>query len=268
MDLLTEFYSKQIEEQGNARRRLEQFAEAVGSAERENLTLAQQLQLQEASQAKTEWFRANIQLIKAQGDLKVLQDRLSKLGELEVPIDELSVLVAANPYARQLTDELGALRSGTDHAGALLYNKSDHFALGRIQQRINEINERLAVIEDEERLKWKVDQRKALEIAIAEKQGEVEVFGELKDACDLQVETLKASAQGIGVKSVNVEMTRAEIERLDQAIEDVSHEIQLAKMEEKGGDRLETLSRGRAARFCEPAQSGGSGGDGQACLLS
>ena len=107
---LETYYSNQIAEERKKRAELERLVESVGSAERDNLSLQQQIQLQQASQVKTEWVRANIQRMKAEADVETLRERLARFQvdpdspagaeTLFCPDDELQVMMSANPFAR------------------------------------------------------------------------------------------------------------------------------------------------------------------------
>ena len=120
---------------------------------------------------------------------------------------------------------------------------SDHMVFGRVQQRINEIELRLSRIADEERLKWRVCTRKNLEMAVEDKESERKVFTALEKDLAEQADGFMAAAEKIGRQSVDVEVTRTEIERLNRVVESVSREIQIAKLEVDGRPRLQPLFR-------------------------
>lgn len=239
VDKLEEYYRRQLEEERQKRQVFVRLVEDAGSGDRDNLSLKQQIELQQASQLKTEWVRANIQRMKAEADVEALRSRLAGLDKSEVPADELQVMLAANPFARELVDERDTLKWGTDQVHSRMAGSGDHMVLYRVRQRMDEINERLSRIEEEERLKWRVQQRKLLELAIDEKESESKVYTALEADLARQVDGSMAAAEKIGRQSVDVEVTRTEIERLNRVVESVARELQVARLEQSGRPRIE-----------------------------
>ena len=159
-------------------------AQKSGSVDIQTMNLTQQIELQKAQQVKNELARTRVELRRAESEKKASQERLDdfKTDGIEVPKEELEVLVAADPEARLIMDEITALESGIQEAGKLAKPQMTDgsfggVAVGHARQRVNELMLKLDTIRDRLSRTWKVDQLRALDDLDC-RQGPAEEFTE------------------------------------------------------------------------------------------
>ncbi|MHB0956076.1 MAG: exopolysaccharide transport family protein [Pirellulaceae bacterium] len=218
----------------------------VGSADMETLSIQQQIRLAQAQQVKTERAKTRVQRMRAKADLDVLVAREADFENISVQPDEVDLLVANDPIGRMLQDEIAALELGAEHAGTLSKPANTggtlaNATLGRGRQMIQDLSDRLDRIRDTMTSKWKTEQRKELRSAIAEKTAEYQSLLVLEKCLETDEEVYDKDFKDLGSKSYQVDMQNEEIRRLNGVVDNLSREVEFAKIEMESSPRIEIL---------------------------
>lgn len=237
-------------EERQRRNDLAAVAQRSGSVDIESLDLAQQIELQKAQQVKTELARTRVELHRAQSERDASKARLEQMMAqgIEVPADELDVLVAADPEARMITEEIAILETGISKAGEVVKaqmsdSSQGGVAVGFARQYVVELVQKLEAIKDRLRKTWKVDQVRTLEKLIADKELQSNSLKMLEDELKKEAEAIDKKVSEIGSTSYQIEMRRDEIERLSGVAGDLSSQLELAQIDQQSADRVELIAK-------------------------
>lgn len=246
-ETLTEIHEELLAEEQKKRNELKNLAEQLGTIDREELSLAKQIDMEQARHIQRELINAKVEHQQAVADLEMAKKQLKSLDSKKMPEDELQVMVSMDPEGRYLKNELEVLSRAVKHAGDMSTKaKTSRLSgIGGVQFRIADLKEQLDSLKKTLTMKWRVEKRRELEAAIQEKESLAEVLSS-------QVEKWKSEydqyqdIESIGQSFVNVELQRKDIERLGKEIDRVSAELSRTKIELERKARVELISEARA----------------------
>lgn len=252
-----EGYLKDQSEQEKVKRaNLKNFAEQLGTTDKNALSFAQQIQLQQAQQIKNERAKTEVELMRSKAELEVLKAQLENLAldSTVMPEDELEVAIATDKDAWLISKELSALEEQIKKAESIStspQNATSNIGVGFTHQRVVTLKEDLKEIADTLRAKWKIDRRKELEASIALKDAQIQSLdGFLKQLQESEVVYDKDFAT-LGKQSFELETMTKEIEVLSSVVERLSREAQYANVELASGDRIELISPAAKPAFAD-----------------
>jgi succinoglycan biosynthesis transport protein ExoP len=245
LDSLQSHLQKQTDLESKKRSDLEKLAATLGSTDGEALSLQQQIRLMQAQQVKTELAKTQVQWMRAEADLKVLAKREASFSDT-APADEVELMVSADPIGRWLLDDIAALNFGNQQGG-LLANSANtdgspaHATLGRGQLMIQDLSDRLQRIRDAMAVQWKTEQRKELRNAIVEKSAECQALKDLEENLRAEGAKYDEEFKNLGTQSYLIEMQNEGIKRLNVVMDNISRDMEFAKIELESGARIEQL---------------------------
>ncbi|MFW6171508.1 MAG: hypothetical protein ACODAD_13540 [Planctomycetota bacterium] len=145
-DTLDNIHENLLDEEENKRNQLKTMAEQLGTVDREELSLAKQIEMEQARHIQRELINAKVQHQQALTDLEIAKKRVETVHSRDIPEDELQVMVANDPEGRYLTHELEMLSRAVKHAGDMSTNNSnvaERSGLGGVRFRITDLKEQL-----------------------------------------------------------------------------------------------------------------------------
>lgn len=243
-DTLANIHANLLDEEQDKRNNLKNLAEQLGTVDREELSLAKQIDMEQARHIQRELINAKVQHQQAVTDLEIAKKQLERIQSQKIPEDELEVLLARDPEGRYLTNELDMLTRAVKHAGDMSSNAtgSEHSGLGGVRFRIGDLKEQLQSLNKALTMQWRVERRRELETAIQEKESLAQVLNAQVDKWESEYGNYR-DVESIGQNFVNVELQRKDIDRLGKEIDQIAAQLSRTKIELERQPRVESISR-------------------------
>ncbi|MFO7902494.1 MAG: polysaccharide biosynthesis tyrosine autokinase [Pirellulaceae bacterium] len=243
-DTLANIHENLLDEEQNKRNTLKNLAEQLGTVDREELSLAKQIDMEQARHIQRELINAKVQHQQAMTDLEMAKKQLERVQSQGVPEDELQVMLAMDPEGRYLTNEQEMLSRAVKHAGDMSRDSgaAERSGLGGVQFRITDLKEQVESLKESLAMQWRVERRKELEAAIQEKESLAEVLDAQVDKWESEYDQYQ-DVESIGENFVDVELQRKDIERLGKEIDQVTAQLSRTKIELERQPRVELISQ-------------------------
>jgi len=232
LNQLQQLYADKEIEARNARSRLKEAAERLGTSETEAISLRQSMAIQQYSDYRREADRIRFELGKARGQLLAQREMERQVGTMEIADAEVLLLAASDPTYRVLVEQQTYMNRlyGLIKKNAFIEHSS---SAGRFEEEAGVVNEQLN--EFLKACREKVRQMKGLAIQhdIRRLETEVAVLTEQADQFQKDVEHQKKEADQLSRSSTDIEMQRAELKHLDQVFADIGNERDRLKVEQQ-----------------------------------
>ena len=234
-------YNAKQDEVRDQRTRLKQFAESLGTDEKETLTIKERMFLEELTTYRSELTKVQFDLRFAQGSLSAQQAMLKTIDAIEIGEADVDSLVQSDPVARQLFVEVGWRR--TDQAynqGRVAEGKKSRIVdhnqkdLKTMQDQFDQRRSALAEVARQKR-------RSIVEAQIVQLESGIEVLKQQEAQLLSEVELKQKEAEKFGSSTVDVEMLREDIKSMDTVLTQIAAEKEKLSVEMRNESRVTLL---------------------------
>lgn len=242
-DRLNELDDVYSEKYQQVRRKMNEFrklAEALGTGGPEALKLKQQIALRRFGDVQTAHFRTQLAQSRAEGELKVRRALLKDIDNLEISQVEVDIFSQSDPVAADLFQQLLALKKKlADIEGSEAAAASVERLKGRLKTVQEELNAR------QSQLRQLMQQKRRAEIKVEVFRGEVEVEVLADQAQELAkaVGEREQEVERLSTSSIDLEMMRGEIDRLNVVLANVHEERERIRVELRSAPRITLIQR-------------------------
>jgi hypothetical protein len=220
--------------------RLRQLAEAFGTVSPEALKLKQQIALRRFGDVQTAHFRTQLALSRGRGQLKVRRALLKDLDNLEISQVEVDIFSQSDPVAAHLFQQMFALQKKlADIEGSEAAAASVERLKGKLKAVQDELNAR------QTQLRQLMQQKRHAEIKVEVLRGEVEVdvLADQEQELAKDVREREQEVERLSTSSIDLEMTRAEIDRLNRGLANALEERKRIRVELRSAPRITLIQR-------------------------
>lgn len=246
------------------------LVEALGTGDKDSLSLQQQTTIQQYALMRNELTRIQFQLMRAEAEGALGQQEPPEPGADESSADEdqAGAPAPAAPFVSELELENLLL---TDREGSKLIGRIDWIekAIAETQRRLTPAAAagQLAKLRAElEMAQGKLSARRELlreelvsQMAVSPRKAgqnppnfELAILRQQEKELQEEVDALQAEAKNFGRSSIDVEMMRTEIEACDELVSRIGEEIERTKIEQKSDPRITLLPGANRAQAAEP----------------
>jgi len=217
------------------------LVEDIGTGDPEALSLKQRQTLEAYATLRKELVAIQIELMRAEGQLKVIEKALERAGSQPVSETEVAVAARADPQMQQLLANRNAILVRLDKVNrtakreiAAQYERRDRPILEEIDGQIKA---------GEEKLRKDLERRKQAAIArqLVPLQSQVEHLRELERQLAQDVESRRKEAETIGGGSIDIQLLTTEINSLEQTLQRIDQECQDLKIKSKFPSPIEVV---------------------------
>jgi capsular exopolysaccharide synthesis family protein len=222
----------------NRTQQLKDVAEQYGTSESEALSLKQQLAVQQAAEFQRELIRMMFERDRAKGQLLAHKAQLRDIDSLPVSEYEVTQLVSVDPVMRQVGEQLAFMRmleaqnrsAGLQGGGSKYLEKSKRdldIVTAQYEQAAEDLRRK---VRDMKRVEIEKETRKL--------ETDAEILEEQVKKFQDDVTKRQAEADKIGKTSIEVEMLRSEVKRLNEILGTISREREQLKVELQAPPRV------------------------------
>jgi len=264
---LEEHYDKLEQQLDSKRKVLRDLSTAVGSKDKQNLSMQQRLAVSRQSIAEEELLRTQSELKRAMNELKVLQNREQTRGsggpaepaEPAAPLSDADVekAVQNDPDVQEFRRKEDQLRSVIANAERVARNPSDpsvrnpRKALTTLQrQRIAFVN-RLRADLQAERGGASPEARHKAESSLAALEDQIAVMAGLERELKDEVGKFSDSTQKLDSQALEMESIETEINSAEHMAKLIGSELEVLKIELKAPDRVRVIKEAKAPRHLD-----------------
>ncbi|MGH7139272.1 MAG: polysaccharide biosynthesis tyrosine autokinase, partial [Pirellulales bacterium] len=253
-----EAVAREAEEKSRqGRATLKGLAERLGTGDSQALTLKQQIALQRYATMLGEQTRVQIELMQTELALATTKAKQESADGPRVPAPQAKRYVDAHPLVVEHRTKLKmAEQMLHDAVAAALPTRDDVTAPHR--RKVQEATQALAGAEAEATEEAQKVLREHLESQNAAEVGELEYDVVLLKAqlatLQKELDTLSEEANKIGRSSIDVEMMRFEIQRMDDVAKRLGSEIENIRIDLKSPPRITVISRAEVPAFKETSR--------------
>ena len=248
---LDTIYSEKETEVRKKRTDLRQLAEQLGAGDSTALSLKQQIALEEFADVRKEHTTRCFELLRQEGELKVLQRTLLSPDGPAVSDVELSAYARTDPLAVSLLARLDMQRTIVAINADRLQPNAVPFGVQENARDLESTEEQLDVRREE--LRADLQQSKSV-ADIPRLEAQIEVSKELVQQLALDLEQLRKTAEEVSGSSIDIEMMRAEIEHIEEVLSSVAEERERLKVELRSKSRVTELQAAEAPQFRDRTQ--------------
>jgi len=269
LDTLEKVARDAEEKSRRGRADLHRLADTLGTGDAQALTLKQQIALQRYATMLGEQTRVQIALMQAEIDLAVEKAKQDSAAEVKPPPGVVEQHVDAHPRVAAHRKRIEILeRKLAEHKESAV-GKTLKAGIENHERQIDTARqaaaaEELRVRERAEKLLGKKFADQAADQAaakVAEARNDVNLLKTQQASLQKELETLSDEANKIGRSSIDVEMMRAEIEKIDDVAHRLGSEIENIRIELQSPARITLLSRAEVPAFKDTKkQLGGTAG--------
>ena len=237
---LDDVYSAKYEQ---VRRKMNEFrklAEALGTGSPEAMKLKQQIALRRFGDVQTACFRTRLARSRAEGELKVRRTLLNHIDNLEISQVEVDIFSQSDPAAADLFQQTFALKKkladieGSEAAAA---------SVERLKGRLKAVQEELNARQTQLRQLMRQKRRADIEVEIRRGEVELEVLADQEQELAKDVGAREQEVERLSTSSIDLEMMRGEIDRLNVVLATVHGERERIRVELRSAPRITLIQR-------------------------
>jgi capsular exopolysaccharide synthesis family protein len=228
------------------RSHLEQLAKSLGTGDPAALTVKQQITLQHFAEIRKELVRVEFERKRLEGELEAKQAILQSDGSEKIVALNLERLAAADRIMLQLLAMRDALAMVLAEANDRAQPKSAAQYHQGEQSRLEWIEQQLAARRAELGEELRHTKRAELEEQIAELETRIGIAAKQQEQLEKDVASIAQQVEQVGGSSIDIEMKRLEIERLESVLNPVIEERERVKVELRSAPRITPLQQAEA----------------------
>ncbi len=240
---LERIYTEKENELRSKRSDLKRLAEQLGAGEKENLSLKQQIALQQFAAFRSELINTQFKVMRLRWELKAKEAEAQRPASVEVNDLELEQFLRTDPVALQLLQRESELRQRRQEAQSVLTWRGSSEHLERSRGAEESTQRALAARRVELREELKRRKRAALQANIEQLKAEIAAGAEQEKQLLQDVEQAKKLAESFGGSSIDVEMMRSEIALLEGILKSVADEREKLNIEIRNRPRITLIHK-------------------------
>lgn len=240
---LERIYTEKENELRAKRNDLKRLAEQLGAGEKENLSLKQQIALQQFAAFRSELINTQFKVMRLRWELKAKEAEAQRPASVEVNDLELEQFLRTDPVALQLLQRDSELRQRRQEAQSVLTWRGSAEHLERSRGAEESTQRALAARRVELREELKRRKRAALQASIEQLKAEIAAGAEQEKQLLQDVEQAKKLAESFGGSSIDVEMMRSEIALLEGILKSVADEREKLNIEIRNRPRITLIHK-------------------------
>lgn len=240
---LERIYTEKENELRAKRSDLKRLAEQLGAGEKENLSLKQQIALQQFAAFRSELINTQFKVMRLRWELKAKEAEAQRPASVEVNDLELEQFLRTDPVALQLLQRDSELRQRRQEAQSVLTWRGSAEHLERSRGAEESTQRALAARRVQLREELKRRKRAALQASIEQLKAEIAAGAEQEKQLLQDVEQAKKLAESFGGSSIDVEMMRSEIALLEGILKSVADEREKLTIEIRNRPRITLIHK-------------------------
>jgi capsular exopolysaccharide synthesis family protein len=250
---LERLYTEKETEMRSKRTALKQFVEQLGTGDTGALAIKQQIAMQQFAEARSEAGRVGSELRRAQSELLAKQAALKAAGQGQLAGRELDAFAGSDPAFARLQAELDALAEREAAVRNMAAGKLAENLVKGLTDGRKLIEDKMAARRKDLASRLGIMMKNNLEAAIAQLQSQIVALTELERQAAQDLDKQRKIAERFGNSSIDVEMTRAEIQYLDRVLTPVAEERERLKVELRANPRISIFQRAQPPRIADNA---------------
>jgi capsular exopolysaccharide synthesis family protein len=227
------------------RTKREQLKNLVGAngglSETDVLTQHQKFALEELLLHTQELARMQFEMGKLQADLAGQKALLSKADEANVPASDLDMLIRMDPVANQLATELAMkkMMASDTQLHAKQGVKSAHVThfTEEVEMLQKQYDDQIAEIEKKARQRT----RRVIQMEVVRLESSLLTMQQQQRIAELTIAKMRKAAEEFGTASLDVEMLKLELKRLEVTCSNFNAEREKLEAEQKSTSRITSL---------------------------
>jgi succinoglycan biosynthesis transport protein ExoP len=257
---LERHYEKLQTQLESKRRKLKTLATALGSKDKQTLSLQQRLAIGRQSVAEEELIRTQASLTRAMAELKVRQQALqgSATASEDLPAEEKTAIardveeeLRTDPEVLKFLELEQSLKTKMEDFGRVVRKRNDtslviarkELAKIQRQRRDYEARKRAELLAQTPGSPNPASPKSAKEARseLSELESEVGVLKEMERELKIEVGQVSEGAQKLGAQAIEMESIQDEIKSADEIAKTIGHELEALKIELNAPDRIHLL---------------------------
>lgn len=236
-------YQKSLQEKRSGLRNL---SEAIGTNDKEVLTTAHQTKILHRDMAEQEKLRVKFELKKAESELAVLEDQVSKLGQSVAASSLVDEQVEGFPAVQALQRQIAGLTKNYEAKSRLSRIKTDP-TLVQAKRQIDSAQKELTALRTKLRTKLAaevVDSETRDELARINKlRAQVSVARMYKEEIDKELERVQDETKTISRGTQDLSQQQDEIQIVSETARKIGAEVEAMEVELRAPPRIRLVDR-------------------------
>ncbi|MGA2031454.1 MAG: AAA family ATPase [Thermoguttaceae bacterium] len=236
---------------------LKQLADQLGASEREELSLKQQVAIQQYGEYRLQLTRFEFQYGQAEAQLKTAQALAQGLTETEISDMDINSLVLSDPKYRELSNQLVVIESMVKRDISLTQSGVKSRMTEQRKSELEILQGQVDALMQIYRERLRTARRMEMQREVRRLETELGVLAEQKRQFQAEVDRMRKETEQIGGKSIEIEMMRTEVKQLQTVQAETSSERERLNVELGSAPRIRLLQEadvpenetGRAARI-------------------
>jgi len=247
-DELDRVFTEKEAEVRRKRSDLKQLAEQLGTGDQGALALKQQMALQQFVEVRREAVRAQSEMRRIHGEIESARTALRQVDETPISDAEVRSLLRADPVGGELLAQIAGIEDRIEAVRSKAQDRAvSHFTKPLVAER-EDLKERLEARRAQIRAELPARRKANIQDRMAELGRELAAYEEQEKRLKADLEKYRKDVESIGGSSIDVEMMRAEIERLEEILEPVADERERLQVELGTAPRITLLQKASAPR--------------------
>lgn len=231
---LTELEKLRVEKESDLRAKQEELkghVQLAGSSEVDTLNMRQQIALQQYAALRSEESATKFRIMRLELELKSKKAAAERAGTVEVTDAELETALQVDPTAAPLLRYNEELRLRREEAKSVLVAGRETEYLERFEQTQKTNDAAIAARRTALREELKVRKTAGIQGDIAQLEQEIAVATEQKKSLQAEADEAETKANSVGTSSVDVEITRQEIDSIRDMMRTIGNEYERLEIE-------------------------------------
>lgn len=240
---LDKIYAEKETELRDKRTDLKVLAEQLGTGDSEALNLKQKLILERFAALRTQHSGVQFQVMRSAGALKVAQNSLQRAEKQPVSEAELDAAAQAEPQVVELLARRDQVKALLTHSERTASSRVAARYVQQYQQDLKQLDEQVTTEREKLRELLQAKKQASLRDSVSQLQFEMEILVSQEEQLAADVEKSRLEAEKCGVRSIDMEMLRAEITLLDDLLNKIADERQKLIIELRSRPRVTVLQK-------------------------
>jgi len=245
LEELDRIYTFRREEVRTKENQVRQLAEQTLTADTDTMRLKEQMQMRQYMELQASLSQVKVLLARARSDFSVQQSLLNNVDTLPVPRIDVKEYINTDPVAKQLSQELAQRMMAQ---GETMRNVNPYASPQHVQRFTDDVNGLQAQIDklgEDAVQEIREKNRSKIETEMRQFEVQVQALADQEKQIAEQVAQKEKEIEKLSSSSVDLELTRADIERLNVMLKSIT--------DERNRLGVELKSEERRVRLVEPA---------------
>jgi len=243
LDELDQLYSEKEAELRKRRNDLMQLAEQLQTGDAEALNLKERSALQRFSMFRQELGNIQMAILRAQAEMRIREAWANESLKIPISEEDLEMFARTDPTYTRLQAQMDAVQMRIQELARTAQPEIAQQFAARYQEDLKRISEQLEKRRGELLEELRRRRRKALDDELAEHKFRMSVLLQQQQELEKEVEAARREAEQFGVRSLDVEMMRAEARVLENLLQRIGDERQKLAIELRSRPRITLIQR-------------------------